>query len=184
MADDYLPLYPGPNFADMTQSLFHRYGLRVNVMQQVNDVQTALSLVASDMGFTLVPEQIRRVHREGVDYMPLEDDSITVPVIASRRKGENPNAVMRLANTILDELVENRLTGRYPDSTSALSTAALSLYRLPQYLRGLLQSAQVNPTSVSMSTRAALVLMLIAPNNSPFPAKTGTATERSPESSS
>lgn len=108
------PSTPGPNFADMTQSLFHRDGLRVNVMQQVNDVQTALSLVASDMGFTLVPEQIRRVHREGVDYMPLEDDSITVPVIASRRKGENPNAVMRLANTILDELVENRLTGRYP----------------------------------------------------------------------
>lgn len=108
------PSTPGPNFADMTQSLFHRYGLRVNVMQQVNDVQTALSLVASDMGFTLVPEQIRRGHREGVDYMPLEDDSITVPVIASRRKGENPNAVMRLANTILDELVENRLTGRYP----------------------------------------------------------------------
>lgn len=108
------PSTPGPNFADMTQSLFHRYGLRVNVMQQVNDVQTALSLVASDMGFTLVPEQIRRVHREGVDYMPLEDDSITVPVIASRRKGENPNAVVRLANTILDELVENRLTGRYP----------------------------------------------------------------------
>lgn len=108
------PSTPGPNFADMTQSLFHRYGLRVNVMQQVNDVQTALSLVASDMGFTLVPEQIRRVHREGVDYMPLEDDSITVPVIASRRKGENPNAVMRLANTILDELVKNRLTGRYP----------------------------------------------------------------------
>lgn len=108
------PSTPGPNFADMTQSLFHRYGLRVNVMQQVNDVQTALSLVASDMGFTLVPEQIRRVHRDGVDYMPLEDDSITVPVIASRRKGENPNAVMRLANTILDELVENRLTGRYP----------------------------------------------------------------------
>lgn len=108
------PSGPGPNFADITQGLFHRRGLRVNVIQQVNDVQTALSLVASDMGFTLVPEQLRRLHREGVDYMPLEDDNITTPVIASRRKGENPNAVMRLANTILDELVENRLTGRYP----------------------------------------------------------------------
>ena len=108
------PSTPGPNFADMTQGLFHRRGLRINVMQQVNDLQTALSLVASDMGFTLVPEQVRRLQREGVDYMPLEDDNITVPVIASRRKNENPNAVMRLANTILDELVENRLTGRYP----------------------------------------------------------------------
>lgn len=108
------PSGPGPNFADITQGLFHRRGLRVNVIQQVNDVQTALSLVASDMGFTLVPEQVRRLQREGVDYVPLDDDSITTPVLASRRKGENPNAVMRLATTILGEMVENRLTGRYP----------------------------------------------------------------------
>ncbi len=108
------PSGPGPNFSDLTQGLFHRRGLRLNVIQQVNDLQTALSLVASDMGFTLVPEQVRRLHREGVEYMPLDDDNITVPVIACRRRGENPNAVMRLANTILDGLVENRLTGRYP----------------------------------------------------------------------
>lgn len=108
------PTGPGPNLADMILGLFHRRGLRVNVIQQVNDLQTALSLVASDMGFTLIPEQVQHLQREGVDYMPLEDDNITVPVIASRRQGENPNAVMRLTNTILDELVENRLTGRYP----------------------------------------------------------------------
>ncbi|WP_273204599.1 LysR family transcriptional regulator [Marinobacter subterrani] len=108
------PSGPGPNFADITQGLFHRRGLRIHVSQQVNDLQTALSLVASDMGFTLVPEQVRKLHREGVEYMPLEDNNITTPVIASRRRGENPNAVMRLANTILGELVDNRLTGRYP----------------------------------------------------------------------
>ncbi|GAA0847459.1 LysR family transcriptional regulator [Marinobacter szutsaonensis] len=108
------PSGPGPNFADITQGLFHRRGLKIHVVQQVNDLQTALSLVASDMGFTLVPDQVRRLHREGVEYMPLEDNNITTPVIASRRRGENPNAVMRLANTILAELVENRLTGRYP----------------------------------------------------------------------
>jgi len=108
------PSGPGPNFADITQGLFHRRGLKIHVSQQVNDLQTALSLVASDMGFTLVPEQVRKLHREGVEYMPLEDHNITTPVIASRRRGENPNAVMRLANTILGELVDNRLTGRYP----------------------------------------------------------------------
>ena len=108
------PAGAGPNFSDITQGLFHRRGLRVHVIQQVNDLQTALSLVASDMGFTLVPEQVRRLHREGVDYMPLEDDNITTPVIASRRRGESPNAVMRLTNTILGELIENRVMGRYP----------------------------------------------------------------------
>jgi hypothetical protein len=35
-------------------------------------------------------------------------------VIVSRRRGENPNAVMRLTLTILNELVENRFAGRYP----------------------------------------------------------------------
>jgi hypothetical protein len=48
------------------------------------------------------------------DAVTIADDNISTPVIASRRKGESPNAAMRLANTILAELVENRLTGRYP----------------------------------------------------------------------
>jgi DNA-binding transcriptional LysR family regulator len=108
------PAGGSPNLADITQGLFHRRGLRVHVVQQVNDLQTALSLVASEMGFTLVPEQVRRMQRDGVDYMPLADDNITTPVIASRRRGENPNAIMRLTNTILAELVKNGLTGRYP----------------------------------------------------------------------
>ncbi len=108
------PTGPGPNFADITHGLFRRRGLKVNVIQQVNDLQTALSLVASEMGFTLVPEQVQRVNRDGVQYVRLADDNITTPVIISRRRGENPNAIMRLTNTILAELVENRLGGRYP----------------------------------------------------------------------
>ena len=108
------PASPGPNFTDLTMGLFRRRGLKVNVIQQVNDLQTALSLVASEMGFTLVPEQVQRLQREGVEYMRLDDDNITTPVLISRRAGENPNAIMRLTNTILAELVENRLSGRYP----------------------------------------------------------------------
>ncbi|WP_116475760.1 LysR family transcriptional regulator [Zobellella maritima] len=108
------PAGAGPNFADIALGLFHRRGLKVQVIQQVNDLQTALSLVASDMGFTFVPEQVHKLHREGVEFVPVADDKLTIPVIASRRRGENPNAAMRLVNTILMELVENRLTGRYP----------------------------------------------------------------------
>ena len=108
------PTGPGPNFADITHGLFRRRGLKVNVIQQVNDLQTALSLVASEMGFTLVPEQVQRLSRDGVQYVRLADDNITTPVIISRRRGENPNAIMRLTSTILAELVENRLDGRYP----------------------------------------------------------------------
>ncbi len=102
------PAGNGPNFSDIVLGLFYQRGLSVNVIQQVNDVQTALSLVASDMGFTLVPERVRRLHSEGIEYVALEDGSISTPVIASRRRGEEPNSIMRLANTILAELVGAR----------------------------------------------------------------------------
>ncbi|GHA27359.1 LysR family transcriptional regulator [Oceanisphaera arctica] len=108
------PAGSGPNFSDVALGLFHRRGLKIQVIQQVNDLQTALSLVASDMGFALVPEQVKKLRREGVEFVTVADENITTPVIASRRRGENPNAVMRLVNTILGELVENRLSGRYP----------------------------------------------------------------------
>ncbi|WP_111498034.1 LysR family transcriptional regulator [Marinobacter bohaiensis] len=110
------PAGRAPNFVDISLGLFHRRGLRINVAQQVNDVQTALGLVASEMGFCLVPEQVRRVHREDIAFVHLDDDNITSPVLCCRRR-EPPNAVMRLSNVILEELVENRRTGRYPPAT-------------------------------------------------------------------
>ena len=103
------PASSSPNFADMLMGVFYRQGLKVQVIQQVHDLQTALSLVASDMGFSLVPEQVRNLRREGVEFVTLADKSIETPLLASRRRGEQPNAIMRLLNTILAEVVENRL---------------------------------------------------------------------------
>ncbi|MBO1520496.1 LysR family transcriptional regulator [Oceanisphaera sp. DM8] len=108
------PAGPAPNFSDMTLGLFHREGLQIEIIQQVNDLQTALALVASGMGFALVPEQVKKLHREGVEYVSVADDNIRTPVIISRRTNDNPNAVMRLVNTILTEMVNNRLRGHYP----------------------------------------------------------------------
>lgn len=116
------PPGPGPSFASLVHSLFYLRGLKANTVQEVNDLQTALSLVASDMGFTLVPEQVTQVTREGVTYVVLGDNQLTTNVIASRRAKERPSAIMRLANIILRELVNNRLTGRYPPRTSQQPT--------------------------------------------------------------
>ncbi len=107
------PSGQGPNFADICLGLFARRALDIKVTQQVNDLQTALGLVASEMGFSLVPEQVRRLNRDDVAFVRLEDKSITTPVVCSRRKEEN-SETMEFALSILDELVQNRLTGRYP----------------------------------------------------------------------
>mgnify|MGYP001219025705 CR=1 FL=1 len=107
------PSGQGPNFADICLGLFALRALDIKVTQQVNDLQTALGLVASEMGFSLVPEQVRRLNRDDVAFVRLEDKSITTPVVCSRRKEEN-SETMEFALSILDELVQNRLTGRYP----------------------------------------------------------------------
>ncbi|MBD3896764.1 LysR family transcriptional regulator [Halomonas sp. ML-15] len=108
------PAKPRPSLADITLGLFRRQGLKVSVAQEANELQTALSLVASEIGITLVPEQVKRVQRDGIVFVYLDDRTITSPVICSRRKGEPPSDIMRQANTILEVLVENRRTGRYP----------------------------------------------------------------------
>ncbi|MCH4565380.1 LysR family transcriptional regulator [Halomonas sp. EGI 63088] len=108
------PAKPRPSMADMMLGLFRRQGLKVEVVQEANELQTALGLVASDIGITLVPEQVRRVQRDGIVYTYLADKHITSPVICSRRRGEKPSEIMQDANRILEVLVENRRSGRYP----------------------------------------------------------------------
>ncbi len=112
----FIAFPPGssPSFATLIESLFYQKGIRLNTIQTVNGLQTALALVATDMGYTLVPEQVVKIKREGVSYVRLADKSLITSVIASRRANEIPDAIMRLTNTILQELVDNRLSGRYP----------------------------------------------------------------------
>ena len=108
------PAKPRPSMADVMLGMFRRQGLKVEVVQEANELQTALSLVASEIGITLVPEQVRRLRRDGISYIYLADRSLTSPVICSRRRGEKPSPIMLEANAILEVLVENRRSGRYP----------------------------------------------------------------------
>ncbi|GAA5179321.1 LysR family transcriptional regulator [Modicisalibacter zincidurans] len=108
------PAKPRPSLADMMLGLFRRRGLKVRVSQEANELQTALGLVVSGLGITLVPEQVSQLTRRGIVYSYLADTNITCPILCSRRKGEAPTEVMLAANAILDILVENRRSGRYP----------------------------------------------------------------------
>ncbi|QTF93257.1 LysR family transcriptional regulator [Halomonas sp. BM-2019] len=108
------PAKPRPSMADIMLGMFRRQGLKVEVVQEANELQTALGLVASEIGISLVPEQVKRVRRDGVSFVYLADRSLTSPVLCSRRRGETPSPIMQEANAILEVLVENRRRGRYP----------------------------------------------------------------------
>ncbi len=108
------PAKPRPSMADMILGLFRRRALKVQVAQEANELQTALGLVEAGLGITLVPKQVGRLKRDNIVYVSLAEKHITTPIICSRRRGEPPSAVMQEANAILEVLVENRRSGRYP----------------------------------------------------------------------
>jgi len=108
------PASPRPSLADLVLGMFRRRGLKVNVVQEAHEMQTALGLIVSDFGITLVPEQVKRQNRDGISYLYLAEKHITSPIVCSRRRGEAPSETMKAANEILEVLVENRRTGKYP----------------------------------------------------------------------
>jgi DNA-binding transcriptional LysR family regulator len=62
--------------------------LRIRVVQTVNEMQTAIGLVAAGIGITLVPASVQRLHRDDIGYTPLLDSSATSPIVLSYRAGD------------------------------------------------------------------------------------------------
>ncbi len=91
-------LYPGaprPSYADHVLNLFTSRGLRIHVAQTVNELQTAIGLVAAGVGITLVPASVKRLHRDDIDYTSLQDATATSPIVVSYRSGDRSPMVQR-----------------------------------------------------------------------------------------
>src|SRR5699024_1008944 len=80
------PDKPRPSYADTVLEHFHSRNIPVDTNNQVNGLQTAIGLVASGMGFTLVPERVRRIGRNDVTFHDVTDSDLTSPVLASLRR--------------------------------------------------------------------------------------------------
>lgn len=96
-------LYPsgsGPNLSDIFKGVFLGRGLKVEVVQHVHDLQTALGLVAADMGFAFVPEMVTQHNRDDICFVPLKDKSIVSPVICSYHKHQAHTEVATLLELI------------------------------------------------------------------------------------
>jgi LysR family transcriptional regulator, benzoate and cis,cis-muconate-responsive activator of ben and cat genes len=66
------PRTPRPGFIDYLMSLFHRRGIAPQSVQEVDDVLTATSLVASGLGLTLVTDSGRNLSVPGIMHLPLK----------------------------------------------------------------------------------------------------------------
>ena len=65
------PNTPLPGLAQEVANAFHREGLRLNVVQSVEDVLTCVALVAGGFGACVTTQSAMRLRLPGVEYRPL-----------------------------------------------------------------------------------------------------------------
>ncbi|KVM54163.1 LysR family transcriptional regulator [Burkholderia ubonensis] len=88
VANETLIVYPStprPSFADQQLSALRDGGLAPACVHEVRELQTALGLVAAEVGVSLVPESVEGVRVKGVVYRRLPEPVATSPIIMSRR---------------------------------------------------------------------------------------------------
>jgi DNA-binding transcriptional LysR family regulator len=83
------PARPRPSYADHLLDLFRTKGHTPRVIQEVNELQTAIGLVAAGVGAALVPESVRGLHRADVAYVDLDEADFTSPVMLSWRRNDD-----------------------------------------------------------------------------------------------
>lgn len=101
------PARPRPSYADHVLSLFRAQGLQPRVVQEANELQTALGLVASGLGMTLVPASVQRLHRDDVRYVPIEAPGFLSPVIMSYRAGDTSPHLARALEWVRGQLPDS-----------------------------------------------------------------------------
>jgi DNA-binding transcriptional LysR family regulator len=82
-------------------SLVRAQGVQPRFVQEANELQTALGLVAAEVGITLVPASVQRLHREDVVYRAIDAPGFTSPVIMSYRTDDRSAFLMRVIDWVM-----------------------------------------------------------------------------------
>ena len=85
------PEAPPPSYAQVVRAVCEGAGFVPRVVQEVREMQTAISLVAAGLGIALLPASVQHLHRDGVAYRPLADSTPrTELAVVSRKEDASP----------------------------------------------------------------------------------------------
>jgi DNA-binding transcriptional LysR family regulator len=82
------PARPRPSYADYVLDIFRQQGGVPEHIQEVNELQTALGLVAAGFGLAIVPESVEGLFSKDVKYVSLTSPGCTSPIMLSWRKND------------------------------------------------------------------------------------------------
>lgn len=94
------PVRPRPSYADHVLQQFRMHGLTLASAIDANEMQTAIGLVAAGIGVTLVPGSVQRLRRDDIVYRPLNDKSVTSPIIMNRRADDRSPELQRFCELV------------------------------------------------------------------------------------
>lgn len=106
------PKTPRPSYADQVLSFYRDAGVEPTIGMEAKEVQTALGLVASGGGVCLVPASVRRLGRDDIRYIDLDEPRMMTPIIMSHRKNDNSALLAALTKLVREfdewnQLVQN-----------------------------------------------------------------------------
>lgn len=91
------PSTPRPSYADQQLSAMRDHALAPKAIHEVRELQTALGLVAANVGVCLVPKSVDGLRAHGVAYRRVAEH-LTSPIIMSRRSEDRSTATTLLCS--------------------------------------------------------------------------------------
>ncbi|MFY8152266.1 MAG: LysR substrate-binding domain-containing protein, partial [Hyphomicrobiales bacterium] len=94
------PKTPRPSYADQVIGFYRDAGVEPMIATEARELQTALGLVASGGGVCLVPASVRRLGRDDVRYLDLDEPQMMTPIIMSYRKNDTSRLLQQLVTLV------------------------------------------------------------------------------------
>ena len=104
------PEQPPPSYAQAVRRVCETAGFTPRVVQEVREMQTAISLVAAGLGIALLPASVRHLHRDGVAYCALREPAPRTELAVVSRQ-DDPSPVLQNFLAVVREQVQSRERG-------------------------------------------------------------------------
>jgi DNA-binding transcriptional LysR family regulator len=96
------PKSPRPSYADQVLGFYRDAGVEPLIGMEARELQTALGLVAAGGGICVVPASVRRLGRDDVKYIELDEPTLTTPIIMSQRRNDTSAFLKQLSLLVSD----------------------------------------------------------------------------------
>ncbi len=93
-----------PGWLDFMMELCRAAGFQPAIAQEVPDLATAMALVASGVGVSLVPGSVRDLRRTGVEYREIAAPAPRTSLVALRRPGAPAPVALRFLEVVREVL--------------------------------------------------------------------------------